>query len=82
MTSLNKLKLEELIYKAQQCNFVEPEGDFTTWCDDDAVLVATQQFITNPLFIRICGMVCTMFPPIKIIIKQNLRTFITKYETN
>ena len=81
MTSLNKLKMEELIYIAQQCKYVEPDGEMTTWSDDDAVLAGTYQFITNPLFIRICGMVCKTLPPIKIIIKQNLRTYITKYQT-
>ena len=81
MVSLSKMKLEELIYKAQQCNYVAPEGDMTTWSDDDAVLAGTYEFIKSPLFIRICGMVCKTFPPIKIIIKQNLRTYITKYDT-
>ena len=69
MVSLSKMKLEELIYKAQQCNYVAPEGDMTTWSDDDAVLAGTYEFIKSPLFIRICGMVCKTFPPIKIIIK-------------
>ena len=82
MTSLNKLKLEELIHVAQQCNFVAPLGDVSTWSDDDAVLMATYEFITNPLFIRICGMVCKMFPPIKIIVKQNIRTYIEKFRSN
>jgi hypothetical protein len=81
MVSLSKMKLEELIFKAQQCNYVPPEGDMTNWSDDDAVLAGTYEFITSPLFIRICGMVCKMFPPIKMIIKQNLRTYITKYDT-
>lgn len=75
------MKLEELIYTAQQCNYIAPDGDVSNWSDDDAVLAATNEFITNPLFIRICGMVCKLFPPIKLIIKQNMRTYIEKYRS-
>lgn len=80
MTLLSKMKLEELIFEAQQCNYVEPLGELSSWSDDDAVLAGTYQFVNNPLFIRICGIVCTMFPPIKLIIKQNIRTYIQKYK--
>ena len=74
--------LEQLIFEAQQCNFIPPDGDILAWSDDDACLAATNEFVNNPLFIRVCGMVCKMFPPIKLIIKQNLRTFINKYPKN
>ena len=57
-------------------NIVVPSDNFET---REAIKEAVNY--KSPLFIRICGMVCKTFPPIKIIIKQNLRTYITKYDT-
>jgi hypothetical protein len=74
--------MDQLFLLAQQINYTEPSKPLDEWSYDELMNTATYRYINDKLMIKVCQLVCNKFSPIKLIIKNNLRSYISTFATN
>ena len=79
---LNNLTMEQLIIVAGRVKFHMREVNNTDeYNDEEVVWLATNKLITDPVMQRVSNFAIYNFPPLKLLIKKNLREYIV-YFTN
>ena len=83
LSELKKLTMEQLIIVAGRVEFHMREVNNTDdYNDDEVVWLATYKLITDPIMQRVSNFAIYNFPPLKLLIKKNLREYIVYFTNN
>ena len=78
-TNLNKLKLKELIFLAQNVTYIHPTKEYTDWTDDEILFHAVYIGVTNKSQIDCLTDGCKICPPLKLLAKERIRKFVSNF---
>ena len=80
MSSYKKLKLEELMLYAKNVNFkTDTTETISSWGQDKLFNSAISIVINNDILTASALRICDMFPPLKILFKTTIRSYIKEY---
>ena len=80
---LNNLTMAQLIILARRIEFHMREVNSTDdYNDDEVVWLATNKLITDDIMFRVSKFAIYNFPPLKLLIKKNLREYIVYFTNN
>lgn len=80
MASYKKLKLEELMLYAKNVNFkTDTTETISSWGQDKLFNSAISIVINNDILTASALRICDMFPPLKILFKTTIRSYIKEY---
>lgn len=80
MASYKKLKLEELMLYAKNVNFKTDTTDtLSSWEQNKLFNSAISIVINNDILTASALRICDMFPPLKILFKTTIRSYIKEY---
>lgn len=80
MASYKKLKLEELMLYAKNVNFKTDTTDtIKSWEQNKLFNSAISIVINNDILTASALRICDMFPPLKILFKTTIRSYIKEY---
>mgnify|MGYP001169571734 CR=1 FL=1 len=77
---IGKLKLEELFFLAKHINYIKPDKDYSNWTEDEKLYYAIYSAVNNKAQVDILYGACEVCPPVKPLMKERLKLFITKFE--
>lgn len=75
----NGRTLEQLLTQARTITYIEPHKEYSQWTEDEInmksiyISLQTREQIDSMLYL------CKYFPPIKILLKAQLKVFITQH---
>lgn len=75
----NGRTLEQLLTQARMITYIEPQKEYSQWTEDEInmksiyISLQTREQIDSMLYL------CKYFPPIKILLKAQLKVYITQY---
>ena len=82
-SDLNKYSMDELFILSRNMNFhIREVEDVINYNQDEIIRYATYKLVNDPIMLRIAHYSTEVCPPIKLVIKKNLREYICFYTNN
>lgn len=79
MSDLNKLKLKDLVFLAQNVSYKKPEKNYNEWTEDEILFEAIYCGVNNRAQIDSLYMGCKICPPMKLLVKDRIRRFVSTF---
>jgi len=79
-SDLNKYSMDDLFILSRTVNFsIRDVENINQYNDDEIIRCATYKLVNDPIMVRIAQFSVKVCPPIKLVIKKNLREYICYY---
>ena len=77
--NLNKLKLTELVFLAQNVTYKKPEKEFKDFSEDAILYEAVNYGLKSEAQIHSLYDACKLCPPIKLLAKDRIRKYVLQF---
>ena len=79
---IKKMTMEELILEAKTVNYSDPNKDYSMWSEEEFYMKSIHVALGSYEQIQSLINICKILPPLKLFVKQQLRTYIKMYNKN
>jgi|TARA_B110000483_G_C17861432_1_gene414348 hypothetical protein len=77
--NIKQLKLEELLVVAKTVNYIPPTNDLSKMTNDEIYDGCINVVVNNPIQMKGAMIVCSVFPPLKLLFKSSIRSYIERF---